>query len=95
MSSIVTGDALAELKQLPDNSIDCCVTSPPYYGLRNYGVIEQIGLERSVQEYLLQNNGEQFFKILLVIRRHGIASAYTVAFFRVLCGFRFNMPGKL
>lgn len=46
------GDALEILKTLESNSIDCCVTSPPYYGLRDYGVSGQIGLENSVNEYV-------------------------------------------
>lgn len=42
------------LKTLPDESIDCCITSPPYYGLRDYGVDNQIGLEKSPDEYVDQ-----------------------------------------
>lgn len=44
-SKILCGDALQKLKELPDKSIQCCVTSPPYWGLRNYGVRGQIGEE--------------------------------------------------
>ncbi len=41
------------LKTLPDNSINCCVTSPPYFGLRNYGGMDgQIGIERQYPEYI-------------------------------------------
>ena len=39
------GDALARLREMPDESVHCCVTSPPYFGLRDYGVEGQIGLE--------------------------------------------------
>lgn len=46
------GDALAVLKTFPDNCIDCCVTSPPYFGLRDYGVIGQIGLEKTPDEFV-------------------------------------------
>lgn len=46
------GDALSVLKSLPSDSVDCIVTSPPYYGLRNYGVDGQIGLEETPQEYV-------------------------------------------
>jgi len=49
---ILQGDCLEVLKSLPDNSIDCCVTSPPYYGLRDYGHDGQIGLEMTPQEYI-------------------------------------------
>ena len=51
-SQIVTGDALSVLRRISDNYIDCCVTSPPYYGLRDYGEAGQIGLEKSVDEYI-------------------------------------------
>lgn len=40
------------LKLLPDNSIDCCVTSPPYFGLRDYGTEEQIGMEQTPDEFV-------------------------------------------
>ena len=45
-------DCVEGLKMLPDNSIDCCVTSPPYYALRDYGVDGQIGLEDSPEAYI-------------------------------------------
>lgn len=43
MSRVINGDALTELKKLPDESVDMCVTSPPYYGLRDYGTGKWIG----------------------------------------------------
>lgn len=46
------GDALEVLRGLPDGSVDCVVTSPPYYGLRDYGSDSQIGLEPTVAEYV-------------------------------------------
>ncbi len=46
------GDALCCLKTLPDESVDCVVTSPPYWALRDYGVKGQQGLERTPEEYL-------------------------------------------
>ncbi len=46
------GDALDVLRALPKQSISCCVTSPPYYRLRDYGVAGQIGLEQTPQEYV-------------------------------------------
>lgn len=45
-------DCLQGLKRLPDNSVDCCVTSPPYYALRDYGMDEQIGQEETPQAYI-------------------------------------------
>ena len=52
MDKIITGNAIEVLKELPDCSADCCITSPPYLGLRDYGVNEQIGLENSVEAYI-------------------------------------------
>ena len=40
---IINGDALESLKTLDSESVDCCVTSPPYYGLRDYGTGKWIG----------------------------------------------------
>lgn len=45
---MLTGDALEVLATLSDESAQCCVTSPPYFGLRDYGVDGQIGLESTV-----------------------------------------------
>ncbi len=50
--NIYQGDAHAVLQQMPEDSFNCCVTSPPYYWLRDYGVDEQIGQEETVTEYV-------------------------------------------
>jgi DNA modification methylase len=52
MNQILCGDARCVLQQLPDESIDCVVTSPPYWALRDYGVKGQLGLEASFQQYI-------------------------------------------
>lgn len=49
---IHVGDARHILQTLPPSSAHCCVTSPPYFGLRDYGVDGQIGREGSVEEYI-------------------------------------------
>ena len=49
---IVNSDALTHLMMMDDTSVHCCVTSPPYYGLRDYGVKGQIGLEKTPEEYV-------------------------------------------
>ena len=46
------GQALDVLRAMPDGSVDCCVTSPPYFGLRDYGVEGQLGLEDSPAAYV-------------------------------------------
>ncbi len=52
MLRILNGDALEMLRTLPDESVNCCVTSPPYYGLRDYGAAGQIGLESTPEQYV-------------------------------------------
>jgi DNA modification methylase len=49
---VIHGDALASLKALPDGCVRCCVTSPPYWGLRDYGVSGQLGLEATPELYV-------------------------------------------
>lgn len=49
---IIQGDSLEVLKTLPSESVQCCVTSPPYYALRDYGVDGQIGLEETPEQYI-------------------------------------------
>jgi DNA modification methylase len=49
---ILQGDVRERLAELPSDSFDCIVTSPPYWGLRDYGVRGQIGLEPTLTEYL-------------------------------------------
>lgn len=46
------GDAKEILSSLPEKSVDCCVTSPPYYALRDYGIEGQLGLESTPEEYI-------------------------------------------
>jgi len=51
-NKILQGDCLDILKTIPDESVDCVVTSPPYWALRDYGVVGQLGLESTFQEYI-------------------------------------------
>lgn len=52
MNMILQGDALSKLKELPSESVDCVMTSPPYWALRDYGVENQLGLEPTFEEYI-------------------------------------------
>ena len=63
-SLIHHGDCLAVLQTLPEASVQCCVTSPPYWNLRDYGVPGQIGLEETVGEYV-----EKLAAVFLEVRR--------------------------
>ena len=49
---IYVDDALARLRQLPDSSVNCVITSPPYWGLRDYGVTGQLGLEATPEKHI-------------------------------------------
>jgi len=51
-NTILVGDALTRLRQLPAQSVDCCITSPPYFQLRDYGAPEQLGLEPTVDAWV-------------------------------------------
>tara|TARA_R100000329_G_scaffold151315_1_gene146951 strand:- start:1212 stop:2138 length:927 start_codon:yes stop_codon:yes gene_type:complete len=52
MIQILQGDALTKLKELDDGFINTCVTSPPYWGLRDYGQEDQLGLEETAEEFI-------------------------------------------
>jgi DNA modification methylase len=67
---IICGDALTELRKLPDESVNCCVTSPPYWGLRDYGVPGQLGLERTPEEYVA-HLVEVFREVKRILRKDG------------------------
>lgn len=67
---VVEGEALAVLKRMPSRSVNCIVTSPPYYGLRNYGADGQIGLEDSPAAYV-QRLVEIFREAYRVLRDDG------------------------
>lgn len=53
-NDIHQGDAVETLTEMPESSVHCVMTSPPYYGLRNYDVSGQIGLEESLSEYIAE-----------------------------------------
>ena len=69
--SIQQGDVLDRLREMPDESVQCCVTSPPYWGLRDYGVEGQIGLEASPDEHV-QKLVEVFREVRRVLRSDGV-----------------------
>lgn len=70
MDKIFTGDALNVLASLPSQSVQTCVTSPPYFGLRDYGVKGQLGLEDSPHAYVA-NMVELFAQVRRVLRDDG------------------------
>ena len=64
VASVMVGDCLTSLATLPDRSVNCCITSPPYYRLRDYGVDGQIGLEDSPDAYV-----ERLVEVFREVRR--------------------------
>ena len=70
MSGILCVDAAAGLKTLPQKSVQMCVTSPPYYGLRDYGADGQIGVEQSPEEYIARLT-EVFAEVHRVLKDDG------------------------
>ena len=52
--TVLEGDSRTVLATLPDASVQCCVTSPPYFGLRDYGHDGQIGLEATPDDYVAE-----------------------------------------
>ncbi len=68
--TIIHGDALSSLKALESVSVQCVVTSPPYWGLRDYGVEGQLGLEKIPEEYV-SKLVEIFREVRRVLRRDG------------------------
>jgi len=67
---IINKDVIEGLKGIPDESIQCCVTSPPYWGLRDYGVDGQLGLEPTLEEYIAKMV-EVFQEVKRVLRKDG------------------------
>lgn len=64
------GDWIEVLQTLPDESVHCCVTSPPYWGLRDYGIDGQLGLESTPEEYVAKMV-EGFREVRRVLRGDG------------------------
>lgn len=60
---ILTGDCRELLRTIPAGSVNCCVTSPPYYGLRDYGVDGQMGLEETPEAFV-----EELVQVFALVR---------------------------
>lgn len=70
-SLLLEGNVSDVLPRLPDESVQCVVTSPPYWGLRDYGVHGQIGLEETLAGYVLKLTG-LFAEVRRVLRADGV-----------------------
>jgi hypothetical protein len=70
MFKVIQGDVREKLRELEPESVQMCVTSPPYWGLRDYGVPGQIGLERTPEEYVETMVGV-FREVRRVLKKDG------------------------
>lgn len=70
IDTVYNMDCLKGLQMLPSDFVDCCVTSPPYFGLRDYGIDGQIGLELSPEEYITKLT-EIFNEVFRVLKPKG------------------------
>ena len=69
-NQIITGDALTVLRTMEAESVDMCVTSPPYYNLRDYGIEGQLGHEETPEEYV-EKMTEIFREVRRILRKDG------------------------
>ena len=71
MNKIICGDSLEIMKQMPDESVDMAITSPPYWGLRDYGTgPDQLGLEPTPEMYI-EHLTEIFNEVKRVLKKEG------------------------
>jgi len=70
INTIIKGDALSILKNIPNECVNCAVTSPPYWNLRDYSVEGQIGLEKTFEEYITKLC-DIFDEVKRVLRKDG------------------------
>ncbi len=70
MIELLAGDCTISLKKLEDKSVHCCVTSPPYFGLRDYNCEGQAGIEATPEEYIA-NMVKVFREVKRVLRDDG------------------------
>ena len=70
LDTIINRDALPALRELPAESVNCCVTSPPYYALRDYGLDAQIGREDTPEQYI-ERLVDVFHEVKRVLRSDG------------------------
>ena len=70
MENLIQGNVFDKLKDIEKESIQCVVTSPPYWGLRDYGEDEQLGLEETPEEFV-DNLVKMFREVKRVLREDG------------------------
>lgn len=95
---LLQGNCLGILPQLEPKQFHCCVTSPPYFGLRDYGCSDQLGLEDTIEEYI-SNMFQVFREVKRVLRDDGtlwlnMGDSYASDPRKGFCGIDPKNPGK-
>ncbi|MDD5697827.1 MAG: site-specific DNA-methyltransferase [Victivallaceae bacterium] len=90
---IIQGDALEVLKTLPEKSVDMCMTSPPYWTLRDYGMNGQLGLEQTFGEYV-NNLCDIFDEVKRVLKDEGTCWVNLGDCYAGNTGKKFGWPGS-
>lgn len=70
-AQILVGDVLTRIKEIPDQTVQCVVTSPPYWGLRDYGHDGQLGLEPTPEAYV-KNMVQVFREVRRILKDDGV-----------------------
>jgi DNA modification methylase len=70
-ATIYVGNVLEQIKNIPDSTVQCVVTSPPYWGLRNYGHDDQLGLESTPEAYV-ENMVSVFREVHRILKDDGV-----------------------
>lgn len=70
-ATILVGDVLDRIKEIPDQTVQCVVTSPPYWGLRDYGHDDQLGLESTPEAYV-ENMVQVFREVRRILKDDGV-----------------------
>lgn len=91
---LLLGDCVESMRGMDNNSINCCVTSPPYFGLRDYGVGGQIGLEPTPEEYI-SKMVVVFREVRRVLRDDGVLFLNIGdSYYNHRTGHKGGMPGQ-
>lgn len=91
--TIINRDALYALRELPEESVHCCVTSPPYYALRDYGLDMQIGREDTPEQYI-DRLTEVFRELRRVLRSDGTLWLNIADTYCSTCGLSIPFPTR-
>lgn len=81
-NKIICGDSIEKLKELPDGIVDCCITSPPYYGLRDYGTGKWVGGDENCPHRRLSKRSD---KTITGHKQKGLEANVGDAIYKTVC----------